>query len=326
VAAPDTGRPSPPHEELARRLVGSARDVDAVANLDGGRFAVLLPNVDTEDAAALAERLRLAVAGRPFDGTEGPAVATVSVGLAVWREGDSPSAPVERCERALGAASVLGGNQFRDDEDPVLDGGPVEPEQLERLAELVDAREGRHGHARAVASLAGRLATELGLVERSVSTISLAGLLHDLGKLAVPEVVLRKPGTLDESEWAEVERHPTLGADLVVRLTRELDVAEIVRAHHEHWDGSGYPHHLRDHAIPFEARILAVAHAFVAMTNDRPYREARSETSALTTIWRESGSRYDPTVVSALLALGRAGLLTAEPDRATEPLVVTGWR
>ena len=323
VAAPDGGRPAPPHGQLARRLVGAARDVDSVANLDGGRFAVLLPNVDIEEAAALSERLRLAVAGRPFEGMEGPALATVSVGLSAGREGDSPRSLVERGERALRRAAELGGNQVQSGVD-MFDARPVEPLRLERLAALADGREGRAGHARAVAHLAVRLARELGLGERSVGVLALAALLHDLGKLAVPEVVLQKPGSLDDLEWAEVERHPTLGAELVTRLAGDRDAAEIVRAHHERWDGSGYPQRLREHAIPVEARVVAVADAFVAMTSDRPYRETRSETSALTAIWRESGSRFDPAVVSALLGLARDGDLPGRPDHAPNSLVLAG--
>jgi HD-GYP domain-containing protein (c-di-GMP phosphodiesterase class II) len=95
------------------------------------------------------------------------------------------------------------------------------------------------------------------------------------------------------------------------------DSAPIVAAHHERWDGAGYPNRLAGRQIPVEARILAVADAFVSMTSDRPYRAARSETSALTTIWRESGQRYDPAVVSALLALARDGRLKVE--EAAEP-------
>ncbi len=106
--------------------------------------------------------------------------------------------------------------------------------------------------------------------------------------------------------------HSSAGASVVEKIAAVRDAAPIVAAHHERWDGTGYPRRLAGERIPAEARIVAVADALVAMTSERPYRAARSTTSALTTIWRESGKRYDPAVVSALLALARDGQLKLE--------------
>jgi HD-GYP domain-containing protein (c-di-GMP phosphodiesterase class II) len=128
--------------------------------------------------------------------------------------------------------------------------------------------------------------------------------------------MLEKPGPLDEGEWDEMVRHPILGASLAAKITVVRDAAPIIAAHHERWDGAGYPLRLDGERIPAEARIVAVADALVAMTSERPYRRAQTETSALTTIWRESGERYDPAVVSALLALAREGRLDL-PERST---------
>ena len=301
-----------------RRLAVAAREVDVVAFAGSGRFAVILPNVEADEAAALAEGLRRAFSDEPL-ADEASQPQTVSVGVALWTDGDDPDALVARAEDALAAAERLGGNQIRTGADhvPLFADHPLDGERvglLAALARLVDDREGPdRGHSVAVGALAARLAIEMGLDAESVSRTYAAGLLHDLGKLALPEAVLQKPGPLDEREWAEMTRHSALGAELVSRIAAVREAAPIVAAHHERWDGAGYPAGLTAERIPAAARIVAVADAFAAMTSDRPYRPARSETSALTTIWRDSGKRYDPAVVSALLALARAGCLAVDP-------------
>jgi putative nucleotidyltransferase with HDIG domain len=258
----------------------------------------------------------------------GKAAVTLSIGVAASAPGDDPNSIIERAKRAFAAAQRLGGNQVRAGADDALlfNDRPLDTERFElivALAKLVDGREGsdpKHSHA--VASLAAQIALEMGLDADAVSRTYIAGLLHDLGKLALPEVMLHKPGPLDEREWEEMVRHSSLGASLVEQISAVCDAAPIVAAHHERWDGAGYPNRLSGERIPAEARVVAVADAVVAMTSERPYRAARSITSALTTIWRDSEKRYDPAVVSALLALARDGRLKLEePEAAAGSLV-----
>lgn len=309
--------------QIARRLVGARREVDAVARLDPGRLGVLLASVELDEAFALGEGLRRAVAMKPVVNEAGGNAQTISAGIAVWNEGDDVSALVARARAALAAAQRFGGNQVRTraDELALFGDGPLDGARFELLAALARAADDREGrdpkHSHAVASLATQIALEMGLDGQAVSRTYLAGLLHDLGKLALPDATLEKPGPLDDDEWAIVRRHSGLGADLVEKIAAVRDAAPIVAAHHERWDGSGYPNRLAADRIPAEARIIAVADALVAMTSDRPYRSARSETSALTAIWRESGKRYDPAVVSALLALARDGRLKLESEERT---------
>jgi two-component system, cell cycle response regulator len=308
---------------VADRLVRGSRDVDVVAHLEDGRFGVLIPNVDADEALAVGERIRREVATRPLRTDRGLVSSTVSLGVAVWARDDDAAALAKKAHAALAAAQRLGGNQVRTGpDDRVLFGdGGLDGERLDaivRLARLVDAREGDDlEHSGTVAAIASLVALEMGLDADTVSRTYVAGLLHDLGKLALPEGMLEKPGPLDESEWDEMARHPTLGASLAAKITSVRDAAPIIAAHHERWDGAGYPLRVRGTRIPAEARIVAVADALVAITSDRPYRRAQSETSALTTIWRESGTRYDPAVVSALLTLARDGRLGL-PERVAD--------
>ena len=156
----------------------------------------------------------------------------------------------------------------------------------------------RHGVRTAI--LAAALARRLGLDAGTVRRLRLAALLHDIGKVGVPGAVLRKPGPLTDEEWAAVRRHPEVGAEIVARVPGLTPVAEIILAHHERWDGSGYPRGLKGEEIPVEARILAVADVYDALRSDRPYRPAWSEEEALSYIRAQSGRLFDPRVVEAL--------------------------
>ena len=308
---------------VATRLAESVREVDVVASIARGRFAVALPNVEKDEAEAITERLRSSVGTSPLDSEGASVKQTISVGIATAGPEDEERSLVQRAEEALVAARRLGGNQVRTGADDLalFSGAPLDGARLEllvSLAQLVDDREGPDpAHSQAVAALGAQLALEMGLDGPAVSRTYVAGLLHDLGKLSLPEATLQKPGPLDEDEWHEMTRHSSVGAELVAQMTAVRDSAPIVAAHHERWDGSGYPRGLSGLKIPAEARIVAVADALISMTSDRPYRSARSETSALTTIWRESGKRYDPSVVSALLVLAREGRLKLD---ATDPV------
>jgi|tagenome__1003787_1003787.scaffolds.fasta_scaffold20667829_2 two-component system cell cycle response regulator len=162
-------------------------------------------------------------------------------------------------------------------------------------------------HARAVASLAGRVCARLGLDEDQTRLIERAALLHDIGKLGVPRRILDKPGPLDDAEWQVVRRHPVLGEAVVRALGSDPAVGPLVRHHHERWDGGGYPDGLAGTGIPLGARIIAACDTFDAITSPRPYREARSAWSALAEITSVADRQLDADVVAALvLEVGRA--------------------
>lgn len=142
----------------------------------------------------------------------------------------------------------------------------------------------------------------MGMAERQVDGVRLGGLLHDLGKIAIPDSILHKPGPLDLAEFAILKRHPEIGAE-IVRPLRVLDGPEpAVLHHHERFDGTGYPYELRGEEIPLSARIVAVADAFDAMTTDRPYRLALRIEDAVQTLEDGRGEGWDPSVVEIFLA------------------------
>jgi HD-GYP domain-containing protein (c-di-GMP phosphodiesterase class II) len=152
-----------------------------------------------------------------------------------------------------------------------------------------------------VADLAARIAVRLELDAEQVELTRLAGSLHDLGKLAIPEEILRKPGDLTDSERLVLERHPQIGFRMLDSLGVD-PIADVVLHHHERWDGAGYPDRLRGDTIPLGARIIFVADAYDAMTSDRVYRSKRSSGDALAELTRCAGTQFDPIIVEAFRA------------------------
>lgn len=176
---------------------------------------------------------------------------------------------------------------------------------LEALGAAIDLRDSQTGgHSKRVAVYSSKIAKELGTTEGELKTIARGAWLHDIGKLATPDAILLKPGTLTQEEWRIMKRHAEIGYDLVKRIPFLADAAEIIWTHHERWDGSGYPRGLKGTDIPLGARIFAVADTVDAMTSDRPYRCALSFEATQEEIRRGSGSRYDSQVVSAFLTGG----------------------
>jgi putative nucleotidyltransferase with HDIG domain len=177
------------------------------------------------------------------------------------------------------------------------------------LLGLADALEAKdpyaRGHSQRVGAWSRRLAESLGLPADQVESVGQAGLLHDIGKIGVPEAVLRKRDPLDHDEWALMRSHPVVGAQIVAPFEFFATGALAIRHHHERWDGSGYPDGLSGRAIPLGARIVAVADVFEALTSDRPYRPALPRDAALAHLFAAAGRSLDADVIGALLALVR---------------------
>jgi putative two-component system response regulator len=171
---------------------------------------------------------------------------------------------------------------------------------LDRLTAGLDARmPGSFGHSRRVARLAASTAEQIGLPSEGVTRVRRAGALHDIGKVEVSDGVINKPGPLSDDEFELVKRHPAAGARIVARSTGDEELAEMVRHHHERYDGAGYPDGLLGDEIPVGARIIAVADTFDAATSPRPYRPAMSLREAQALLDSGAGSQFDPEVISA---------------------------
>jgi putative nucleotidyltransferase with HDIG domain len=174
-------------------------------------------------------------------------------------------------------------------------------ELLIHMADAVDLRDPITGsHSRRVAELAGKLVRYMQVMGTEAELIETAARLHDIGKIGIPDAVLNKPGEFTHTDRMLMEQHSTKGADLLSGYLDFSRGADIVRYHHERWDGQGYPNRKKGHEIPFGARLIAVADAFDAITTDRPYRHARSVTQALEILGEGSGTQWDPEIVDAL--------------------------
>ena len=298
--------------EFAMAAKAALRGVDTLGRWGGEEFLAILPETDLEAALVAAERVRAAVAAHAF--SPNGARLTCSIGAAACPQAaEERDGLIEAAAHAMYAAKRLGRNQVRAAADPAVAVLAAESEKgesredaalvgaVEALAALVEARDQYTGaHMQAVSILALRLALALGLDASDARMIGLAGQLHDVGKIAVPEAILRKPGRLAAEEWALVRRHPVVGADVVGRVPALRVLAPVIRAHHERWDGRGYPDNLAGESIPLGARIVAAADAYGAMTTQRPYKDARSPDDALAEMNRCAGTQFDPAVVAAL--------------------------
>jgi len=171
------------------------------------------------------------------------------------------------------------------------------------VAALAAKDPGTAAHTERCSWYSARLAEELGLGERDTSIVRLSSLLHDIGKLAVPDEVLFKPGPLDDDEWMLMRQHPVTALHILGQIRSVADATPAILHHHEHFDGSGYPDGLAGDGIPLASRILLVTDAFDAMTTDRPYRRAMPVEAAVEELKRNVGTQFDPVVVAAFLRI-----------------------
>jgi len=309
---------------LARVLAAGARRLDGVARVGGEEFALVLPDTDGAGGLLIAERLRAALREEL---RHDAAPVTISFGVASFPEhGHTAGSLLRAADEALYAAkrngrdrSVLHSAALR--EAGRQDGNPrdVAGERFVAvvldLAEAVDLRfSGSARHSETVGRYAAKMACELGLSQERIERVRLAGMLHDVGKVGVPDSILSKPAGLTDEEFDVIRRHPELGAQ-ILEHPGLADVREWVGAHHERPDGRGYPRGLAGEEIALEAKILAVADAYEAMTSDRAYRASIGPSAAREELLRCAGGQFDARVVDALLAV-----LDREGERLAEAL------
>jgi diguanylate cyclase (GGDEF)-like protein/putative nucleotidyltransferase with HDIG domain len=292
-----------------RVLLRHQRAGDSIARTGGEEFTILLPGASEHEAYLVSERMRSAVEHEFADDAVG---LTFSFGIATLPDhGRTADAVLEAADQALYAAKALGRNRcviFNPEisaifaPDPGRGADEVQLATLLSLAEALDLRDtGTADHSRTVGRYCALIAEELGLSPERVQRIEVAGILHDIGKIGLPDAILQKPGPLRKTELAEIRTHPEIGAQILGGRGLE-DLREWVLAHHERPDGLGYPRGLKDEEIPLEAKILAVADAFEAMTADRVYREGVEERAARIELLRCAGEQFDSRVVAAFLS------------------------
>jgi diguanylate cyclase (GGDEF)-like protein len=312
--------------ELGSKLNAACTGNEVVARLGGDEFGVIVPESGSSDASVLCQRM-LDVIG--IEAGLVPGGLSASAGVASFpSDADEPDELLRRADGALFHAKETGKGRtvvFEPGRVPDLN-ARERIDRLERqsrvsavraLAAAVDERDpATRFHSQQVAALALRLASRLGVDDQKVRLIEQAALMHDVGKLAVSDSVLNKSGELTAAEWREVRGHSERGQHILA----SADLTELVpwvRAHHERWDGSGYPDGLSAHEIPLEARILAVCDAFDAMTSDRAYRAAMPLKDALAEIRSGAGGQFDAQVAGAFVEMLEA---EGAPQRAASSL------
>lgn len=233
-------------------------------------------------------------------GAIGARIGSSGGSIFLFREGDEYTA--EEGDTLKLIARQLARAQERSQLHNDLENNTIE--MTESLASALESRDGTTGaHISRSQELAESLARELGLAPPEVRSARFAAVLHDIGKIGVPDAILNKPGKLDEWEWEVMRRHPEIGGRILAGISGFEQVAAAVVAHHERFDGGGYPRGLAGEDIPVEARIIAAVDAYDAMTNDRPYRKAMSHEAAVGELGKGAGKQFDPAVVNALTQL-----------------------
>jgi diguanylate cyclase (GGDEF)-like protein/putative nucleotidyltransferase with HDIG domain len=298
-------------ERLARTLDEEKRHVDGLARVGGEQFAMVLPDCDLHAALIRAESLRDHARGE-FARDVVP--LTISFGVSCYPDhGQTAASLLRAADEALYSATESGGDRtvlysraLREAQAPAAGVRDVGGERfiaaITDLAEAVDLRfSGTARHSETVGRYSEMMARELGFSEERIERVKLAGMLHDIGKVGVPDAILQKPGKLTDEEFAVIKRHPGLGEEILEHPYFD-DVRRWVGMHHERPDGRGYPRGLSDEEIPVEAKILAVADAYEAMTSDRAYRDSLSHAAAREELERCAETQFDPRVVAALCA------------------------
>ena len=293
-------------KQVTTVLETGTRASDILGRHGGDEFIVIMPETGSEDALVVAHKLRAAMHEHPMITPDGLSIPIrLSIGT-----GSFPGDCTEVNEllafadanlyvsKRRGGDSVTQGVQEEQIRQPGGDGFSM----LDSMVTAVDNKDRyTRRHSEDVTALALMTADLLGLDEATERTLRVAGLLHDVGKIGVPDALLRRPGHLTPDECEIVKNHTTLAGAIIQGIPNEEDIRRAVVAHHERWDGQGYPAGLKGTAIPRLARILSIADAYAAMISDRPYRQALTREEALAEIEKSAGSQFDPELVRAFL-------------------------
>jgi len=299
--------------EFASIISSSLRGIDTVGRWGGEEFIVILPETNRSEIESLAERIRKIVAAHAFS-VGGGLRLTCSLGIATYPyDAAERDALLEAADKAMYCAKKLGRNQARAIHDPAVKALLLEEDKpnsredtaligmVEALKTMANVHDNYTAeHSQRVSTMALQLALQLGMDTSEAQMIALAGQLHDIGKFAIPESILQKPTPLSEEEWELIRKHPATGAAVVNHVPSLRAIAPMIRAHHERWDGHGYPDGLAHEAIPLGARIIAVVEAYDVLTTDKPYQPSLPTTQALIELRRCAGTQFDTSVVEVL--------------------------
>ncbi len=318
-------------KELAGYLLSYARANDMVVRYGGEEFLVLLPDTGKSGALQFGKRLLAAIQEHIFDAEGKRIKLKISMGIASFPEDgfNTESGLLDSSDQALRNAKEMGGNRLslsqgisqQDMEKIAAKGGKENVDMLkEKLAKMenrvnqnllesiyafartINAKDCYFGEeTENIVTIVVGIGKELKLSDREIENLRHAAILHDLGKIGISDDILRKKTKLDEREFAEIKKHPRIGAEIIESIQFLHEVIFIILYHHERYDGLGYSSGLRGEEIPLGARIVAVADVYKALITNRPYRKAFTREEALKMIREGSGTQFDPQVVEAFL-------------------------
>ena len=299
-------------DEVLRRMgmciKTSIRSLDIAFRYGGEEFAIILPETRLDDAYKVAERIRKTIGSKT---SSRATPITASLGVASWPiDGVMKEEIISCADAALYGAKQTGRNRTCLSSDVMKPETPLVGVELEArsralsiiyaLAATVDAKDHyTYGHSKKVSDYAVALGEALSLPQDKIDTIRAAGLLHDIGKVGIPDSILNKKGALTDEEWEPVKAHPKLGVEILRHVIDLVNCLPVILHHHERYNGNGYPSGLKGDNIPLEARILAIADAFDAITSPRPYHEQLSSQQALNELKRCAGTQFDPELIDA---------------------------
>ena len=288
---------------VGRLIAERTRVHDLACRMGGDEFGFLLPETGAAAARQPFERILMELEDLETGVVRG---VSASVGIAGLGIGDKPESVLAAARSALEQARAAGGRQA------VVFGGSSENGEADlelghgdviaALASALQERDRYTGdHSESVVDLTARVGEGLALGSEEINRVRTAALLHDIGKVGVPDEILHKPGPLTEQEWEIMRQHPVIGERILRAIPGLGDVARIVRHEHERWDGKGYPDRLAGAEIPVGSRIILACDAYHAMVSDRPYRKAMNHVDAMAELSGNAGTQFDPDVVQALV-------------------------
>jgi diguanylate cyclase (GGDEF)-like protein/putative nucleotidyltransferase with HDIG domain len=311
----------------AGRIIRSAiRNADQAFRYGGDEFVVILPHTRMNDGRVVADRVRQRIAEEM---EKNEIAVTCSIGLAGYpSDGVISGELITVADTALYFAKRTGGNRVYLSSNVLSEpqdnaGIYARRNGLSAIYALVSTVEAKdpytYGHSRKVNNYAVALAEAIGLSPEEASKVSTAALLHDIGKIGVPDKVLNKKGKLNRADWEAIKSHPKLGATIVGNIPNLVPCVSTILHHHERWDGGGYPEGLKGEEISIEARVLAIADSYEAMSSARPYRPALSSERVLKELRHGAGSQFDPELVKVFIGLIEAGFPEGQ-EQAPEEL------
>lgn len=270
---------------VSSHLQSGFGDVGAICRIGGDEFVVLLPMIGNKEAVLMIENVKNNLLLESNNGM----VTSLSYGVATRKDGEEVEATLRRAEEEM----------YR---HKLFEVGSHRSESIKTILNTLHEKNPReHLHSERVSSICRAIGERLGMTFDDLRLLVAISNLHDIGKIAIDERILNKPGPLDAHEWEIIKTHPEIGYRIISTAPEYAEIAEDILSHHEHYDGRGYPRGLKGSAIPIRARIISVADAFDAMISDRTYRQKMSIEQAVTEIKRCSGKQFDPTIVEVFL-------------------------